>query len=185
MNSSGGASVSSRQATGHSLPLSIIPQDITQVSVHVPPPPWAKTSFSFIRPLNLGGVSISSETVFIYAASNGDPQSKDDIRSVFPIHDKFGVISNVDFTIVDAHSDQANKAISLSTTTEVTSHCIYEKFCVYGRFDSSKSEITFTIHAAADGWASVGLGTRMAGNYIIYIPRKSSVCRMDEFYWRF
>jgi hypothetical protein len=171
MNSSGGVSLSCRLSTGHSLP--IVSQDLNQKIIHVPvdiqPPAWAKTYFSFARPINLGDVSILSDTVFIYAMSNRDPTSKDDPSSAFHRHDDYGLISNVDFTIADNDIHQAENDIPSLTVIDGTSHCIDENFCVYGRFDSSKSEITYTVHAAADGWASIGFGTDMAGNYMVLI----------------
>ena len=177
-NTTQGYTVVSTRGNGHRTPSVVTPQDIQTVPLAVPAPDWAKLSFSFSRSIDGDGrCSVKSDTSYFYAFSNTAPSGdRNSINSRFSEHSRFGFAPSTDFTknplkpISSPTNDTASNP-SPPNPPNVNGFCMGQNFCVYGQ--AQDQEITFTLHAAALGWASFGIG-KVMDQSCMYLGWKNS-----------
>lgn len=173
-NSAGNIMPISASSSGHAMPSPTSPNQIQPMKLQIAKPVWANLAFSFSRPVG-GVIAIDANTNYIYAYSEKAPTNIDSSNAKYGIHSKFGFVNEVDFTksgTSTATSNAVERSISAaSSSSKDASFCEDRKYCVYGQVEGS--DIFFTIHSAASGWAAFGIGTSMTGS-TMYIGWKNS-----------
>jgi hypothetical protein len=170
-NSQGGITLSDRRSTDRSMP-----RPSTSISkiidLKVPAPSWATLSFTFTRPLEASDVRITAETVFIYGYSTAGPTQPDDPNSNFAIHTGRGNLGRLDISKVQ-NPDPPSGKVGEKAIPDAKSVCVPSQFCFYGELDGN-GNVYLTVHSAADGWASLGIGASMENAHMIVGWRNSS-----------
>jgi len=60
-----------------------------------------------------------------------------------------------------------------------SSACVSNKFCAYG-FQQDATNIVITIHAATNGWAALGTGSKMDGSDIYIVHKENDKCTVSR-----
>jgi hypothetical protein len=170
-NSQGGITLSDRRSTDRSMPRPL--RTISKLlELKVPAPAWANLAFTFSRPLDAADARITAETVFIYGYSTTPPTQPDDPNSNFAIHTGRGNLGRLDVSKVQ-NVDPPSGKVGERAVPDAKSVCVPSQFCFFGELDGN-GNVYLTVHSAAEGWASLGIGASMDNAHMIVGWRNSS-----------